>query len=502
MQDILRQLKGKVFSRPFLKTKFYEEVKNMPWQDIILKSQVSDCWDQLDEVNAFLVTEVYPASVAAEAGIKAGWFFAPQNEVHIKNVKDLRFAQGEQFYTFYDRENLKKIVLTIKGYPFGMALRRSVLGLCVALESHDKPDFEAAAAVIHEGDDQEFLKIAVAASQSDRLVDHNEGDGIGGLMVLLKAAPFSDVQIIASNDNQGEVVASDAGKVMAEHFFMAAYLAFKGRSEQAEQFLPASHDYGAIYGFGGGLASLYYLAQGYIAAERHTEGSRAGKMEGIAADASDSFDAVFMFQRAFELNPKSVRAADMLEDLTGQKPQYQAYQPEHFYEAYDFPAHDPQDLKLTTVKPPVSYEAARKDLKEGEFLLVILLGLYRANGFYSQVMTLLTQLYPLIGGHFPAIHVITAYDESSPLKLHWLEGETFALECGLPIEILFDEDNEICTELEVNASPHGMIIDSTGSIIHRSALDEEQGFWQAVALGLPPEQKKTADILSFPFGKA
>ncbi len=465
----------------------------MRWKDYITKKKVLDFLGEIDEVSAFLVTEVYPGSVADEAGIRQGFYFLPSARDRDKDIVALRFAQGVQDFIFYDLSRKKQLVLTCKGYPFGMSLRRSVLGLCVALESGGKVDFEAAAEVIHEGDDQDFLKIAVAAGQSENVRKSAEDEAAGGLGALLKPVTEPAINVSASNDNRQDIQVA----VAAEHIFMAAYLAFRGKTGEAQGILPKQHDYAAIYGFGGGVASLYYLAQGYIEHHDYSASSHDGQMEGISATAADPFDAIFMFQRAAELNPNSIRALDMLEKLTGERPVFELAEPEKFYSVYSFPAHDPQKLAPSEVRPPVSFDGAVEKLGEGEYLLVILLGMYRANGFYSRAMTLLTQLYPFIGKHFPAIHVITAYEESTPLKPHWLDGEEYARQNGVPVTILYDEDNEICEEMEVNASPHGLIIDHQGMIVHRSALDEESGYWLAADMD-NKEEKTSAAILSFP----
>ncbi len=467
----------------------------MRWEDYIVKTQVQDYLGKIDEVSALVVMEVYPGSVAAQAGIKVGFYYLPSAQQKGKDIMALRFIQGEQDFLFYDLTEKKQHIITAKGYLFGMALRKTVLGLCVDLENSNKVDYEAAASVVHEGLDDDFLKIAVAASQSEAVRQSHKDEITGGLVALLQSSQKPDLELAASNDNQDDMV------VMAipEHFFMAAYLAFKGKADEARRLLPKQHDYSAIYGFGGGMAALYFLAQGYIAQKDYLHRGHNGEMEGIAATAPDPFDAVFMLRRAIELNPDSKRALALHETLSEERPVFPDYAPEPFEGAYILPAHDPQKLRPTEVSAPVSFAKQVAQLQEGQFLLVVLLGLYRANGFYSQAMTLLGQLYPFISQHFVAVHIITAYDESMPLKSHWLDGETFAFEQGVPLSILYDEDNEVCEEMEVNASPHGLIIDHKGMVIHRGALDSEAGYWQAIEVAQPVTVKHSAAILSFPF---
>ena len=114
-------------------------------------------------------------------------------------------------------------------------------------------------------------------------------------------------------------------------------------------------------------------------------------------------------------------------------------------------------------------------------LIVIALGPYRANGFYSRILYRYHELLPVLGDAYPHVHVLTNYADGNRHNPEWLMGEIVAKKRGADVTILHDADGETTRALRVARSPHVFILDREGIVRYDGFMPDEGGFWQGLA---------------------
>jgi hypothetical protein len=156
----------------------------------------------------------------------------------------------------------------------------------------------------------------------------------------------------------------------------------------------------------------------------------------------------------------------------------------------------PVDYRLPVIDPRVglpgpdcqsltlSQELAR--LKLNQVALVILLGDYRSNGFYSRSMQSLGALYPLISDRLTMVHVITEAltlsDGERAFAEQWIGGEAYALTRGVPLVVMTDGERAIGNALHVTHSPTNYLLGRDGKILVEGWLEDDGPIWQAFAI--------------------
>jgi hypothetical protein len=123
----------------------------------------------------------------------------------------------------------------------------------------------------------------------------------------------------------------------------------------------------------------------------------------------------------------------------------------------------PIDYALPLLEQPAEtrrLSRALAELRPGQIHLVTLLGGYRENLPYDELM----QSYVGIMTHFadvvPSMHVIAGDYSPGP----WRAGERAASERKLPFEILHDPRSELAEHVYLPGSPHCMALDASGNV--------------------------------------
>lgn len=144
-------------------------------------------------------------------------------------------------------------------------------------------------------------------------------------------------------------------------------------------------------------------------------------------------------------------------------------------------AYDPLEPRGASGAPYIALSEVREQLRNDQRLLVIALGGYRANGFYSRILHRFQELYPVIGELFPQVHVLTAYEPGNRHNPEWLSGEMLARQRGSNVTILHDAHGEVQRGLHVERTPHAFILDRAGVVRYDGFMPDEGGFWQGLA---------------------
>ncbi len=120
-------------------------------------------------------------------------------------------------------------------------------------------------------------------------------------------------------------------------------------------------------------------------------------------------------------------------------------------------------------------------LKPGQFLLLNLIGNYRANGYYARDMFYWGQVYPHVSEIFTKMLVCTYFTPRESEYHYWLRGEEFAKDCGAPFTILYDKEAQFQSLYEIYCSPFIMIVDHNGVVVSDGWLHHDGAIWQALA---------------------
>ena len=124
----------------------------------------------------------------------------------------------------------------------------------------------------------------------------------------------------------------------------------------------------------------------------------------------------------------------------------------------------------------IALEDRLKDLTDREFLIVCALGSYRSNGPYDSFM----QKFLILQTHFKQIFKQLDVITANKRQRNWKYTERQAIEAGLPVTVLIDQDNEVFDATFETCSPSIFTLNHQGIIIYHGRYTSELDMWQVV----------------------
>ena len=400
---------------------------------------------QLPLDNAFEITEVYEGSVAHAAGLTEGMvYIADAEDRDSDGYRTLAAysSSGARVSRFADLSKGEEILLTTARFPFGLDMLPTTERICRTIREGGTITTEAMDR-IHRGNRLDLADIMDAMT----LRDGSQTLG-SSLLKSFRAITSSE------RDDLDERV---------ENIIIGVWAAENGDLDRAASVLPDSDD-GSVQCHGGVLTSLYFYAVALC----------------IELSGGSTVDVTSMLELAQEYNSESLLVRRKLAAVSGRTSMPNTRKPEPFPILYSLPAHDPLHGPLRHGCTYVSLDDTLRSLTEKQFAIVILLGGYRCNGYYSLDMEKLTALSPLLGQHFPQVHIITSAPPDWEYNDWWMDGEAEARQAGVPFKILYDLDDDVSHAVEADTSPHISIIDRNGLVVNNNTMGIEEGLWNAI----------------------
>lgn len=407
------------------------------------------------EANTFAVTAVHAGSIADAAGVKAGMLYRPTKPAALSPLAlPERGKTGDIKSRFVDFGANEEIEITTDGFPFGMELAKSPSALARDVVGNVF-DIDALADLVHGGDRDGIGRFVAEVARVQSGKNRGLGDVVKGWF--------------------GKGGAAESGVDMDPNSYMgltphvklvgAFWLAAHRNARGARLLLRAWEDWG-VAGSGSAYLSLYHLARALV---RETEGGAGSDIKAELIDAHGHAEE------------SALVAAFWRERQNAPLPQRQTLEGQRFARRYRLAAFDPLEASGGAGANFVSLTEGLEQLSPEQRLLVIALGPYRANGFYSRILYRLQELQPVIGPFYPIVHAVTSYEAGNRHNPEWLVGEILARKRGMNISILHDPDGSVCRSLNVKRSPHAFIIDRDEIVRYDGFLPDEGGFWRGLA---------------------
>lgn len=418
------------------------------FSDHILQRELESPPARIDLRNAFEIETVFAGSPAAAADLRPGMFLLLGN-VDAQTVEPERlgvYARRSVARTkWYDPERGQIINLATRRFPFGVELRQSVDRLCRLFgDTH----MSGAAERILDDVPEHFDKIAKAAARNrwswaPKPMLWNLFRR--GLVLIFRREYYWQL-------------------FHEEEIIMAAHAAENGNITRAKKLLPPN-EHEIVFVRGTALAAVYYYADALIA----------------ESEGKPKEDIIGTLRNAFDWSKGGKRIGRKLEEITGEQPSYDnSFQVRPFPGDYVLLEHDPLIDTPSDTASEVSLRRTRESMREDQFVIIIMLGGYRANGFYDPMMARITALSNLIGDYFPEIHVITSYGPGGHANESWLTGEKAAKAAGLNVRVLHDPNYEASNLIPTNYSPHVVIVSQNSMIVAEGSLGIEGLIWKAL----------------------
>lgn len=166
---------------------------------------------------------------------------------------------------------------------------------------------------------------------------------------------------------------------------------------------------------------------------------------------------------------RCARIADEVERVTGRR--LPAEEPllwvgRPFPCDYDLPVAEGEGAGTTS-----SLRTVLAALPPGGLHAIVMLGSYRANGPYSDLMKRWRTHASAFGGLLPALHAITSNPDREGHRPQWLRGEEAARDAGAPFALLFDADDVVGRAVDARGSPYALLVDAKGTVQGEGWLD-------------------------------
>jgi hypothetical protein len=423
----------------------------MAWDDRIISRETVVWKGHLPKDNIFSITKVHPGSIAHAASIEPGQYYYAGGNRGAKSFwrgLAVRGATGEVVSRIFDTARGRCVLLRTVGFPWGIRLEVPHFKLCDDLR-RGLPNPDTIADRIMNAPEP-FFRDLTEAALSGMARPHPK-------RVFLYCLGW----LLTGHTRANEVI--DEIRVAAATGAIA-----KGDVASAQKLLPEASRY-FLVNLGASFAGLYMYTAGLIAAQ-------AGKPRKEAAN---------LLLGALQSLPDCERVKDALRKLGEPVPEHPKQAGRKFAIDYRLPVVDP----LLTLPSPdcrnvgLFEELAR--LRTNQIALVVLLGGYRSNGFYSRSMEMLGHLYPVIRNRLGVVHVITSAlefsDKDRAFTERWMQGEAYAVTRGVPLVLLTDRENAVCEALRTTHSPSNYVLGCDGSVLVEGDLDDDGPIWEALA---------------------
>ena len=423
----------------------------MAWDDRIMSLETSFWEGRLPKDNIFSITKVHPGSIAQAAGVEPGQYYDAGADSGAKDFwrgLAVRGATGEVVSRIFDTARKRCMLLRTMGFPWGMQLETPHFKLCDDLR-RALPDPDTTADRIMNAPEPFFRELTAAALRGMAWPHPKR--------VLL----YYQAWLLAGHAQANQVI--DEMRVAAATGAIA-----NGDVARAQKLLPQVSRH-LLVSLGSSFAGLYMYTAGLIAAQ-------GGKPRE---------EAVNLLHGALECLPDCERIRDALREFGEPVPMLPKRAGRTFPADYRLPVVDP---RLALPSPDcrsvgLFEELAR--LRTNQIALVVLLGGYRSNGFYSRSMEMLGHFYPVIRDRLGTVHVITSAlgfsDKDRAFTERWMRGEGYALHRGVPLVVLTDGEDTVSDALGTTKSPSCYLLGCDGSILVESSLDDDGPIWEAFA---------------------
>jgi hypothetical protein len=420
----------------------------MAWDDRIIGLETTVWKGRLPKDNIFSITKVCSGSIAQAAGIEPGQYYYAGGDSSAESLRGLavRGATGEVVSRIFDTVRGRCTLLRTAGFPWGIRLEVPHFKLCDDLR-RGLPNPDMMADRIMNAPEPFFRDLTEAAFRG-MAQPHPK-------RVFMYCLGW----LLTGHARANEVI--DEMRVAA-----ATGAITKGDVARAQKLLPEASRY-FLVNLGASFAGLYMYTAGLIAAQ-------AGKPREQAAN---------LLLGALQSLPDCERVKDALRKLGEPIPVHPKQAGRTFPVDYRLPVADP----LITRPGPdcrnvgLFEELAR--LRTNQIGLVVLLGGYRSNGFYSRSMEMLGHLYPLIRDRLGMIHIITSAlefsDQDRAFTERWMRGEAYAVTRGVPLIVLTDGENAVSEALRTTRSPSNYVLGCDGSVLVEGDLDDDGPIWEA-----------------------
>ncbi|MEO0617954.1 MAG: hypothetical protein AAFZ01_01600 [Pseudomonadota bacterium] len=415
-----------------------------------------DTSDTPDLRRGFEVAQVFPGSPAFHAALQPGMVLlvpdAPLTVYHAAELGELGAVERGVF-RFWNPVGQTVVSVEAQGFPHGMELVPTLERM------HEQVDrfTDVATYAINRalrGTDEDLRRIAQTAHRSRESLNLYDIAARGIIRALVW------------------VFARDRMKVLysAERIIEAALAAEEGNIRLAKKLLP-DDDHDVVAAHGSEAAVLYFYTAALIeGAESNDRGALETRLAQVRRMARGPAPRIDGKLAQLGVAPSVMASHDETDDPWPLRDDVTCY------------AHDPVTGPLTASSQPVSLAATLRGRSDHQMLLVVMLGGYRANGFYDPMMGSLGKFYPSFADWFPNIWVTTSYDKEvfdnnfEP----WMDGEHYAISRGVPLQILFDVNGEIDAAFRPTGSPQVAILDRAGMVFSSGANNIEEAVWAAI----------------------
>lgn len=190
-------------------------------------------------------------------------------------------------------------------------------------------------------------------------------------------------------------------------------------------------------------------------------------------------------QNAIEHTQNAVNAAWEIEEnyyrlsqLTGHKIDMPISAFQNTKLSYKLPVKDPANI-IQQYDGPLDLQNTCKSLNPNQFMIVVLLSEYRSNYYYNLGWEVSAPILSKLKSVFPFIHIVTSGDYS--LEESFLSAENYLTKENLDFKILYDEENRIANQLNLERAPTNLALNYKGEIVAESALWDESLIWKAMS---------------------
>lgn len=149
-------------------------------------------------------------------------------------------------------------------------------------------------------------------------------------------------------------------------------------------------------------------------------------------------------------------------------------------------------LPYENSKGQANLAASVRELERDQLQVLCLLGSYRVNGPYIDFLTYCMRLVRHFPDYLAELHVVCESTTASKLANSDLKEEardairSFLVEeeqlrkQGLPFVVLHDEEGTLGAAVGLRSSPHVLVLDFRGTVLHDGEFDEVK-FWELLA---------------------
>jgi hypothetical protein len=374
--------------------------------------------------------------------------------------------RGPVEMNFADRVRGQQIVLVTNGYPHGMTLREPVESVVSRIKRGS--GIEEAVERLHDGNTATAKRIAEAFGKT---AFPRMPIWFYGLVLVAAVATFFDLPARLVWIIVAVLAARWVGRFFGDRKMRAGMRAvatalsgdpLKSRAEVNELLTTKNAEAMLRSGRFGSLALL----------------ARALAKE---KDDTPRAELVASMTELGHMYPDTRIVADQVERVTGVRPKKAAHHiGKPFPIDYALVNRDPLTDGLSGTGATLTLRDSVAKLAPGQLMLVILVGDYRTNAYYSKFMFELAATYPVFADRLPTIHILTSYPNKLPrkkLKNPFHYGELYSVAEKLPLTIFSDPDDSVAQIVQATGSPTNFLIDYKGNVMNEGYTIDGGWLW-------------------------